>query len=502
MAENSKLMDKIVALAKRRGFIYPGSEIYGGLANTYDYGPVGAELLRNIRNLWWKYFVQTRPDMVGIDGSIISHHKIWEASGHVASFADAMVDCKNCKSRFRADHIVEDYIEKSIHIREEQLGSKENSLKDIIDDLEKKKFTHLDVKEVKKAFESGKVEGWSNEKLDEFIAVFQVNCPKCKHVDWTKVRKFNQLFPVQLGLVEGDEGSAYLRGETAQLIFTNFRNVVDSNRVRLPFGIAQLGKSFRNEITPGNSVFRTIEFEQAEIEYFFDPDETKWEPLYEEWKSAMNVFVTEKLGIRKENLRWRTHTDEERSFYSKRTEDMEYKFPFGFKELWGLAYRTDYDLTQHKEASKKDLTIIDPKTQKRILPHVIEPAVGINRLLLMVLADAYVEEENRTVLKIIPKLAPYKVAVFPLLANKEDLVAKARKVFELLSPEFMTVFDDRGNIGKRYLSQDEIGTPWCVTVDFDTLDNDTVTVRDRDTTKQERIAIKDLASYFKEKLEA
>lgn len=464
MAENSQVMDKIVALAKRRGFIYPGSEIYGGLANTYDYGPVGAELLRNIKNLWWKYFVQSRPDMVGIDGSIISHHKIWEASGHVAGFADAMIDCKNCKSRFRADHIIEDHF-----------ASKNEEIK---------------------------VEGLSPKELDEIIEKEKIKCPNCGKIDWTKVRKFNLLFPVQLGIVEGEGGMGYLRGETAQLIFTNFRNVVDSTRVRLPFGIAQLGKSFRNEITPGNSVFRTIEFEQAEIEYFFDHKQTPWEPLYEEWKSAMDVFVTEKLGVKKENLRWRTHSDEERSFYSKRTEDLEYKFPFGFKELWGLAYRTDYDLTQHKEASKKDLTIIDPKTQEKILPHVIEPAVGVNRLLLMVLVDAFTEEENRTVLKIAPKLAPYKVAVFPLLANKEDLVAKARKVFELLSPEFMTAFDDRGNIGKRYLSQDEIGTPWCITIDFDTLDNDTVTIRDRDTTKQDRVKITDLVSYFTEKLES
>lgn len=495
-------MEKIVALAKRRGFIYPGSEIYGGLANTYDYGPVGVELLRNIKNLWWKYFVQTRPDMVGIDGSIISHHKIWEASGHVASFADAMVDCKNCKSRFRADHIIEDYIAESIRVREKDYGSRENALKKIDEDLEKKRFLHLSTDEVKDAFKTEKVEGWNNEKMDEFIDIFQIHCLNCKHVEWTKVRKFNQLFPVQLGLIEGEAGSGYLRGETAQLIFTNFRNVVDSNRVRLPFGIAQLGKSFRNEITPGNSVFRTIEFEQGEIEYFFDPEETAWEPLFEEWKKKMNDFVTKELGIEKDHLRWRSHTDEERSFYSKRTEDLEYQFPFGFKELWGLAYRTDYDLTQHKEASKKDLTITDPKSGKKILPHVIEPAVGINRLLLMVLADAYVEEEKRTVLKIAPKLAPYKVAVFPLLANKPDLVTKAQEVFSLLSPEFMAAFDDRGNIGKRYLSQDEIGTPWCVTIDFETLENDTVTIRDRDTTTQERVSIKDLISHFTKKLES
>jgi glycyl-tRNA synthetase len=463
MAEN--VMDKIVALAKRRGFIYPGSELYGGLANTYDYGPVGAELLRNIKNLWWKYFVQRRPDMVGIDGSIISHHKIWEASGHVAGFADAMVDCKNCQSRYRADHLIEDYFENH--------------------NVEKK------------------VEGLSNEELDALIQEHKdMTCPNCKKHEWTKVRKFNLLFPVQLGIVEGESGMGYLRGETAQLIFTNFHNVVDSTRVRLPFGIAQLGKSFRNEITPGNSIFRTIEFEQGEIEYFFDPEETKWEPLFEEWKKAMDDFVTKELGINKENLRWREHADEERSFYSKRTEDMEYKFPFGFKELWGLAYRTNYDLTKHQEASKKDLTIIDPKTNKKVLPHVIEPAVGINRLLLMVMADAYVEEEKRIVLKIAPKLAPYKVAVFPLLANKEELVSKAREVFDSLSQEFMTAFDARGNIGKRYLAQDEIGTPWCVTVDFETLEDGAVTVRDRDTTEQERVAIKDLVTYFTEKLKS
>ncbi|HVA96442.1 MAG TPA: glycine--tRNA ligase [Candidatus Acidoferrales bacterium] len=485
MAENSHVMEKIVALAKRRGFIYPGSEIYGGLANTYDYGPVGVELLRNIKNLWWKYFVQTRPDMVGIDGSIISHHKIWEASGHVAGFADAMVDCKNCKARMRADHLIENFLESSSKERLEAFKSQ----------------TAVSEKELENVKETGKVEGLNEYKLDALIGGYEIKCPNCKAFNWTPVRKFNLLFPVQLGIVEGEGGMGYLRGETAQLIFTNFRNVTDSTRVRLPFGIAQLGKSFRNEITPGNSVFRTIEFEQGEIEYFFDPDETKWEPLFEEWKKTMDTFVTKELGIRKENLRWRTHTDDERSFYSKRTEDMEYQFPFGFKELWGLAYRTDYDLTQHKEASKKDLTIVDPKTQKKILPHVIEPAVGINRLLLMVLADAYVEEETKTVLKIDPKIAPYKVAVFPLLANKPELVKKAKEIFAILSPEFMTAFDDRGNIGKRYLSQDEIGTPWCVTVDFDTLEDDAVTVRDRDTTKQERITVKDLVSYFTKKLE-
>lgn len=484
-------MDKIVALAKRRGFIYPGSEIYGGLANTYDYGPVGAELLRNIKNLWWKYFVQKRPDMVGIDGSIISHHKIWEASGHVAGFADSMVDCKKCKARMRADHLIEDYLEaKGIMLSESSFKTPDEDLNDDVS---------------AKYLGQAKVEGMPEKYMNALIQAENIPCPNCgatpkKDKNWTKVRKFNLLFPVQLGIVEGDEGMGYLRGETAQLIFTNFSNVVNSNRVRLPFGIAQIGKSFRNEITPGNSIFRTIEFEQAEIEYFFDPETAEWEKLYDNWKQALHNFVTKQLGVREENVRWRTHSDEERSFYSKKTEDLEYKFPFGFKELWGLAYRTDYDLSQHIKHSNKDLSIVDPFTNKKIVPHVIEPAVGINRLALMVLADAYVEEEKRTVLKIAPKIAPYKVAVFPLLANKEELVKKAQDVFSQLSEEFMASYDARGNIGKRYLAQDEIGTPWCVTVDFDTLEDGTVTVRDRDSMEQERVAIDTLVDYFKAKL--
>jgi len=459
MVENA--MDKIVALSKRRGFIYPGSELYGGLANTYDYGPVGAELLRNIRNLWWDTFVHKRDDIVGIDASLISHQEIWKASGHTAGFADAMIDCKNCKFRIRADHLIENAIGKN-------------------------------------------VEGLSPAEMSSIIKENNIVCPNCsenKGDKWTQVRKFNLLFPVQMGIVEGDQGLAYLRGETAQGMFVNFKNVTDSTRVRLPFGIAQLGKSFRNEITPGNSVFRTLEFEQGEIEYFFDPKKTDWEKLFEEWKKAMWEFVTETLGVKKENLRWREHTDEERSFYSKRTEDLEYKFPFGFKELWGLAYRTDYDLSQHQKHSGKELTIVDPHTNEKILPHVIEPAVGINRLFLMVLADAYVEEEKRTVLKLDPKIAPYKIAVFPLLANKEELVKRARGVYEDLRQNYMVAWDDRGNIGKRYLYQDEIGTPYCVTIDFDTLEkDDSVTVRNRDTAQQERVKIADLKDYFKMKL--
>lgn len=486
MAEKKNdVMEKVVALTKRRGFIYPGSEIYGGLANTYDYGPMGTELLRNIKNLWWKYFVQERSDMVGLDSSIISHHKIWEASGHVAGFADAMIDCKNCKARMRADHLVEDFLErKETMLTTKSFGS-----------------AYEKEGEYKKYVGRSKVEGLSTDGLKLIVENHKITCPNCGKHDWTDVRKFNQLFPVQLGIIQGEGGSAYLRGETAQGIFINFRNVVDSTRVKLPFGIGQIGKSFRNEITPGNSVFRTIEFEQGEIEYFFDPELSDWQELFEKWKNAMHDFVTKALGVSAQNLRWRTHTDEERSFYSKQTEDLEYKFPFGFKELWGIAYRTNYDLQQHSNASNKDLAMVDSQTGNKILPHVIEPAVGLTRLLLMTLVDAYTEEENRTVLKLHPKIAPYKVAVFPLLANKEPLVAKAKEVYDSLKSQLMVTFDARGNIGKRYLAQDEIGTPWCVTVDFDSLEDEQVTVRDRDTMQQERVAIKDLLDHFTQKLQ-
>lgn len=458
--ENTSL-SKIVALAKRRGFIYPGSEIYGGVANTYDYGPVGAELLRNIRNIWWENFVHRRKDIVGLEGSLISHQEIWKASGHTAGFADAMIDCKNCKLRKRADHLIEESVS--------------------------------DGKEVK-------VEGLSDSQLDQIIEDNKIACPNCGKVDWTKVRKFNLLFPVNLGIVEGDQSLAYLRGETAQGMFVNFKNVIESNRVKLPFGIAQLGKSFRNEITPGNSVFRTLEFEQGEIEYFFDPDESNWEELFETWKKDMWEFITKKIGIKEDNLRWREHSDEERSFYSKRTEDLEYKFPFGFKELWGLAYRTDYDLSQHEKGSGKELKVVDSQTGKKVLPHVIEPAVGINRIFLMVLSDAYVEEENRTVLKIDPKLAPFKVAVFPLLANKPELTVKAEEIYNDLSQIFYVNYDARGNIGKRYLAQDEIGTPYCVTVDFQSLEDGTVTIRDRDSMEQVRVPASNLRNYISQKI--
>lgn len=480
-------MDKLVALAKRRGFFYPGSELYGGVANTYDYGPMGTELLRNIKNLWWQEFVHKRKDIVGLDASLISHPKIWEASGHTAGFADAMIDCKACKTRMRADHLIENWLDTQ---DVEELINKHTQIQSI------------DQTNLANHLQNKKVEGLTLDQLNEFIQEFHIPCPECSEFEWTNVRKFNLLFPVHLGIVEGDQDLAYLRGETAQGMFVNFQNIVNSARVRLPFGIAQLGKSFRNEITPGNSVFRTLEFEQGEIEYFFDPETSNWEVLFENWKQAMWDFATKTLCIDAENLRWRAHSDEERSFYSKRTEDLEYKFPFGYKELWGLAYRTDYDLKQHIAFSEKDLSILDPQTNKRIVPHVIEPAVGINRLLLMVLADAYKEEEKRTVLAISPKISPVKAAIFPLLANKQDLISKAQDVYDLVRQNIdgLVMWDDRGNIGKRYLTQDEIGTPFCITIDFITLEDNTVTIRHRDSTKQDRISIDDLPAFLRERL--
>lgn len=476
-------MEKVVALSKRRGFLYPGSELYGGVANTYDYGPAGTELLRNIRNLWWETFVAKRDDIVGIDASLISHYKIWEASGHVASFADAFIDCRACKNRIRVDHLIEDYLDH--HLESFPALSQ---------------FKGIGEETYEKIIETKKVEGLSLDQLNEIISVAKISCPKCGKFEWSQPRRFNLLFPVHLGIVEGEGSLAYLRGETAQGMFVAFKNIVDSTRVRLPFGVAQLGKSFRNEITLGNSVFRTIEFEQAEIEYFFDPEKSDWSLLFEIWKNEMYSFITDKLGIKKDHLRWRVHSDDERSFYSMRTEDLEYEFPFGFKELWGLAYRTDYDLSQHMHYSKQDLSIVDPDTHEKIIPHVIEPAAGINRMFLMVLCEAYREVNGRVLLSIKPSLAPYKVAVFPLVANKEDLVRKARNVYEQVREKFSTVWDDRGNIGKRYASQDEIGTPFCVTVDYQTLEDAMVTVRKRDSAEQERVSIESLVDYINKQL--
>ena len=450
-----KLFDKVVALAKRRGFAYPSSEIYGGLANTWDFGPMGTLLKNNIRDLWWKKFVLDRDDMVGLDASIFLSPRVWEASGHVANFTDALVDCRNCHFRTRADHLIED------------------------------------------ALPDTKVEGLPVEELTLLIAKNGIKCPKCGKVDFTEVRRFNLLFESSIGIVEENKSKVYLRGEIAQGIFVNFKNVLDTTRVRVPFGIAQLGKAFRNEITLGQFVHRTLEFDLMEFEYFINPKD--WEEKFEFFKDLMWSW-TQDLGINKENLRWREHEEFERSHYSKRTMDIEYKYPFGFKEMFGLSYRTDFDLSNHTKHSGKDLSYTDPETGEKFIPHVIEPTFGLSRLVGIVLFDAYAEDGERVFLKLDPKIAPYKAAVFPLLANKPELVSKAREIYDALRKDFLVAWDERGNIGKRYFAQDEIGTPFCITVDFETLENNTVTIRDRDTAKQGRIPIDKLREYLQTRI--
>jgi glycyl-tRNA synthetase len=458
-------LEKIISLAKRRGFVYPTSDIYGGLASSYDYGPLGAELLRGIRNLWWDDMITRRTDMIGIDSQILLHPETWVASGHVNAFNDPLVEDKVTHKRYRADHLISEWLEKNPQP------------------------------------EAIVVEGLTIEEMGKLIERLKIKSPEGNEIFPPKA--FNIMFQSAIGVVEGEKFPVYLRGETAQGIFTNFANILNSTRMQLPFGVGQIGKSFRNEITTGQFVFRTLEFEQAEIEYFFDPETTPWEPLFKDWQDAMWSFITGTLGIQADNLRWRRHSDQERSFYSKETYDLEYCFPFGFKELWGIAYRTDYDLKQHIDHSGKDLRYTDPRTNKVYVPHVIEPAVGVNRLLLMALCDAYWEdpENQRVVLRFKPSLAPYKVAVFPLLKNKPDLVDKARSVFHVLARKFAATWDDRGNIGKRYYSQDEIGTPYCITIDFQTLEDNTVTVRDRDTMQQKRVAVSELVSYLRQAID-
>jgi glycyl-tRNA synthetase len=424
-------MEKIVSLAKRRGFVYPGSEIYGGLANTYDYGPLGVEMLRNIKNLWWQRYVTRRDDIYGVHTSILMNPKVWQASGHVDSFVDPLVECKKCHKRFRLDH-----------------------LKD------------------------------------------KSKCPECGG-QFTDPRMFQIMFKTHIGATEDRGLPAYLRPETAQGMFVNFKNVLTTERPSLPFGIAQIGKGFRNEITLGNFIFRTLEFDMMEIEYFVA--EKDWQKHFEEWKKEMMGWLTD-LGIDKKNLRWREHGKDERSHYSKRTEDIEYKFPFDWGELYGLAYRTDYDLKKHSEKSGEDLRY-HPEKGKPFFPHVVEPTFGVTRTLLVALLDGYQEDKERVLLKLHPKLAPYKVAVFPLLANKPKLIKKAKEIYLKLRLKLPTGWDDRGNIGKRYFAQDEIGTPWCITVDFDTLKDDMVTIRDRDTTKQVRVSVSELEEWLKKKLE-
>lgn len=458
-------LETIIALCKRRGFVYPTSEIYGGLANTYDYGPLGAELLNNIRQHWWHTFITSREDMVGLDSAIILHPQTWVASGHVDSFTDPLVEDKVTHKRYRVDHLIESW-----------LSDNRTSQKEV------------------------NVDGMSLEDIAVFIEQHNIQSPDGNPI--TSPKAFNVMFKTGIGAVADEKSEVYLRGETAQGIFTNFQQIVNSTRLKLPFGIGQIGKSFRNEITTGQFIFRTLEFEQAEIEYFFNPNVTSWSEVFKEWRDLMRAFIVERLGVSEENLRWRQHSDSERSHYSADTYDLDYHFPFGWKELWGIAYRTDYDLKQHMKHSGKSLEYIDPTSGERVVPHVIEPAAGINRIFLMILTDAYWEdiERKRTVLKIKPSLAPYKVAVFPLVKNKPDLVVMSRKIFKTLSTEMPAVWDTRGNIGKRYLYQDEIGTPFCITVDYESLDNQTVTVRHRDDTTQDRVAISDLSVFLKTKI--
>ena len=430
--QKNDLLEKVTALAKRRGIIYPNSEIYGGIGGFYDYGPVGVEMKNNLKRYWWKEMVDTREDVVGIDGAIITHPKVWEASGHIQNFSDEVVDCKKCHQRFRPDDITE-----------------------------------------------GK-------------------CPNCGSKEFTEPRAYNILFETEVGVLENSKTKAYLRGEACQTIYLDFKNVVDSTRMQIPFGIAQIGKAFRNEITPGRLTFRSREFEQWDMQFFVHPDDMeKW---FEYWKEQrMNFYKN--LYKKQENLRLKQHPKEKLAFYAKDAYDIEYKAPWGWAENEGIHWRGDYDLTQHSKFSGKDLSYTDPRSGEKYIPWIVETSGGVDRTLLMLLFDAYEEEDlgdgkSRTVLRIHPDIAGYKAAIFPLVSNKEEIVNKARGIFELLSENIKVVWDDRGNIGKRYRYQDEIGTPHCITVDYETLENDTVTVRDRDTMKQDRVKIEDLDEYL------
>jgi glycyl-tRNA synthetase len=456
---NNVTLDSIVSFAKRRGFIYPGSAIYGGFANSYTYGPYGVELKNNIKKLWWKLYVHNRKNIIGIDGPILLHPKVWEASGHVAGFNDALVDCKECKKRYRADHLIE-----------EKLGV----------DLEGNN------KEMTKEFSTGKI-----------------SCPNCGKSNWSEVRNFNMMFKTEINTTDSDEANfAYLRPETAQAIFIEFKHITDTTRQKIPFGVAQIGKAFRNEIVAGNFIFRLREFEQMEIEYFISPEED-WNKVFDEFLLSQEAFAR-RIGANPLKLRRREHEKAKLSHYSQKTVDIEYEFPFGFKELFGLAHRSNFDLTQHSKYSGEDLNYIDPISGKKFIPHVIEPTFGLDRCVLVALLSSYVEEklvnDTRIVLKFPYEIAPVKVAVFPLLKNRQELVDMAKSVFDRLSSVFVCEFDDNGNIGKRYRRQDEIGTPFCVTIDYETISTHTVTVRDRDSMKQERIDLDELSAYLYQKL--
>ncbi len=457
-----KSMETLVTLCKGRGFIYPGSEIYGGLANTWDYGPLGNELKNNVKNAWRKKFIQEQKNVVGLDAAILMNPETWVASGHVGGFSDPLIDCKECKTRHRADKLIEEW-----------------------------------------AHEKGKdmiADGMSEQELINFIKENKIPCPNCGKTNFTDIRKFNLMFKTSQGVTEDNKSEIYLRPETAQGIFVDFKNVLRTSRKKLPMGIAQIGKAFRNEITPGNFIFRTREFEQMEMEFFCKPGtDIEW---FNYWKDYSEKWLLD-LGMKKENIRLRDHSKEELVFYSKATTDIEFKFPFGWGELWGIADRTDYDLSRHMEHSKTDLSYQDPETNEKYIPYVIEPSLGADRVVLAFLCNSYEEEkiaegDTRTVLHLHPALAPYKVAILPL---SKKLSEKANEVYEKLSKKFMCDYDEAGSIGKRYRRQDEIGTPFCVTIDFDTLEDETVTIRDRDTMEQIRLKISELENWIEEKIQ-
>jgi glycyl-tRNA synthetase len=460
-------MDKLVALCKNRGFVYPGSDIYGGLANSWDYGPLGVELKNNIKKAWWRKFVQESPYNVGLDSAILMNREVWVASGHAGGFADPLIDCKSCKSRFRADELIDGY-----------LG--------------------------KQGEGAGSADGMTQDEMEAFIADKGIGCPACGGGDFTGIRQFNLMFRTHSGVTEDSKNEIYLRPETAQGIFVNFRNVQRTSRRKMPFGIAQVGKSFRNEITPGNFIFRTREFEQMELEFFCAPGtDLEW---FGYWKEYCRDFLLA-LGMKEGNIRLRDHKKEELAHYSNATTDIEFLFPFGWGELWGVADRTDFDLKQHMEHSGKDLSYQDPETNEKYVPYCIEPSLGADRILLAFLVNAYEEEslasndkstdEKRTVLRLHPALAPYKAAVLPLTKKQAD---RALSLHAELSRSFMIDYDVSGNIGKRYRREDEIGTPFCVTIDFDTEEDGAVTVRDRDTMEQIRLPIGEVKDYIEGKL--
>ena len=453
-------MDKLVALCKNRGFIFSGSEIYGGLANTWDYGPLGVELKNNVKRAWWRKFVQESPYNTGLDCAILMNREVWVASGHVGGFNDPLMDCKSCKARFRADKLIEDFTKGEIQ-----------------------------------------ADGWTNEKLEAYIRDNQIPCPQCGKHDFTGIRQFNMMFKTFQGVNQDSAAEIYLRPETAQGIFVNFKNVMRTTRRKLPAGICQIGKSFRNEITPGNFIFRVREFEQMELEFFCRPGEDlEW---FQYWRGFCRDWLLS-LGLTEGHLRLRDHDPEELAFYSKATTDFEYLFPFGWGELWGIADRTDYDLKQHQTHSGESMEYLDPMTGEKFIPYCVEPSVGVDRSLLAFLCDAYEEQDlgegdSRVVMHLHPALAPVKAAILPLQKNK--LGEKAGEVYSLLAKKFMCDYDETGSIGKRYRRQDEVGTPMCITVDFDTLEDGTVTVRDRDTMTQQRLPIDALEAYVAQKID-